>query len=302
MKRIIQFSLLLLLCLPLTALAELPEQLKADFAPISGVIIMPIGEEYLVDLDASANLREGDILTLVTPGEKVIHPVTKDVLGSIDRPKGFLQVTRLKSGYSYAKLLFAATPPENGEQIKRFEQVPASFSSATANEKLFNDLKTGLPQFKWLSPGETAEALVTFTLSQNILTVKNSSGTTLKSYQYINDQLVAAKTTASSSSVFQVDADPSRNNRSFLNKSVNTLLDTVGLGSSKGRAGIIRSPEAQKRMGIWMGPSLSGNPVGIAVADLDNDGRQETAIAMETYLLITQIAQGKMVEEGRIDL
>ncbi|NOQ52032.1 MAG: hypothetical protein GQ578_07455, partial [Desulfuromonadaceae bacterium] len=42
--------------------------------------------------------------------------------------------------------------------------------------------------------------------------------------------------------------------------------------------------------------------VGIAVADLDNDGRQETAIAMETYLLITQIAQGKMVEEGRIDL
>ena len=115
--------LFFLFCLSTPALAELPAQIKNDFAPVSGVIIMPIGEEYLVDLDASANLREGDILTLTAAGEKVVHPVTKEVLGTLDVVRGYLQVTQVKSGYSYAKILTTKTPPQKGDQVKRFEQV-----------------------------------------------------------------------------------------------------------------------------------------------------------------------------------
>jgi len=93
MKLMVKLTVLLLLVLPLNTLAELPEQLKRDFSPISGIIIMPVGGNYLVDLDASSSLQEGDILTLVIPGEKIIHPVSQKVIGTLDIVKGFLQVT-----------------------------------------------------------------------------------------------------------------------------------------------------------------------------------------------------------------
>ena len=67
MKLMTKLTLLLLLALPLNVLAELPEQLKNDFSVINGIIIMPVGTEYLIDLDASSNLQTGDILTLVMP-------------------------------------------------------------------------------------------------------------------------------------------------------------------------------------------------------------------------------------------
>ena len=71
MKFIVKLTLGLFLLLPFTAVAEIPKEMEADFSSASGYIIMPIGDEYLVDLDATAGLQEGDLLTLVMPGEKV---------------------------------------------------------------------------------------------------------------------------------------------------------------------------------------------------------------------------------------
>ena len=81
MNYTVKLFLLLLLCLPTIAFAELPAQVKADFAIVDGIVIMPINDKYMVDLDARNNLRIGDILTLVTPGRKVLHPVTRQVIG-----------------------------------------------------------------------------------------------------------------------------------------------------------------------------------------------------------------------------
>ncbi|HKL26132.1 MAG TPA: hypothetical protein VJ910_07920, partial [Desulfuromonadales bacterium] len=67
MKRL--FLLLLMGCLfcPGMVLAALPEQVQADFNVVSGILVMSVGEEYIVDLDARNNLQVGDILTLVRP-------------------------------------------------------------------------------------------------------------------------------------------------------------------------------------------------------------------------------------------
>ena len=297
----LSLSFLLLLCLPLNASAELPEQIKKDFAPISGVIIMPIGEEYLVDLDASANLHEGDILSLVSPGENVIHPVTKELLGTLDVVRGFLQVTQIKSGYSYAKTIMAQPPPQKGDQVKRFEQVPALFESAQPHEALAEELKIGLPQLNWLKQGDTGKPELIFAFSGNTLTVRNAAGMVLKTYAYGGGQLSAPLTTTSQADTFRL-AGEAPQNKSFLNRTVGGLLGTVGLNTKDKRLeapGIIQ--QHFQNNDIWMGPNLDGNPVGLAVADFDHDGQLETAVAFENELLITRITQGKLVQLATVE-
>jgi len=304
MRLLTSSFLFVLLLFPMTVLAELPERIKADFAPQSGYIIMPIGDEFLVDLDAAANLQEGDILTLVMPGEKVVHPVTKEVLGTIDIPTGFLQVSRIKSGYSYAKLLFSETPPEKGSLVKRFEQVPTNFSSTQPADKLRAELEAGLPHLNWLKEASATPPLLTFNLQNNLLTVENSSGVTIKSYQYLDDQLQATAPRPVRNQGFAVDADPAEN-KGVLNKAVNNLIDSIGLGTSKdplGPAGIIRSNQSQANNNVWMSANLGDSPVGMTVAEVDGDGQQETIIATQSELLITSISQGKLLEEARIEL
>ena len=127
MKLTVKLLVLVFLCLPMRAYAEIPADVTADFSVVSGTVVMPINDEYIVDLDDRNNLNIGDILTVVAPGKKILHPETGKVLGSIDNVLGFLQVTRIYSGYSYAKVLSENLAPENGAPVKRFEQVPALF-------------------------------------------------------------------------------------------------------------------------------------------------------------------------------
>lgn len=295
--------LLITLLLPWTALAEIPQGMESDFAPLSGYIIMPIGDEFLVDLDATANLQEGDILTLVMPGEKVVHPVTKEILGTIDIPKGYLQVSRLKSGYSYAKLLYSEIAPEKGNQIKRFEQVQTALKATDNKAELLQVLKTGLPQLDWLAEDSSTEPLLTFELAGQQLLVKNSSDTILHSYQLIDGQIVAPAAQPQRNHGFSVDADPAQN-KGFLNRTANKLLDSVGLGNQKNdpfsTSGIIRNTDSNDA--IWMGDNLEGSPAGLVVADLDRDGLQETVVAFETRIAILKIKNGAMQEVDSISL
>lgn len=292
----IKLTLLLLLVLPLNALAELPEQLREDFSPISGIIIMPVGDKYLVDLDASSNLQEGDILTLVMPGEKIIHPVTQKVIGTLDIVKGFLQVTQIKSGYSYAKLLTSGITIKKGDQVKRFEQVPARLETNQPDPELTAELQQGLPQLQWLNPTDVKAPLLIFTLAGNTLTVKNPQGRVFKTFYYKNGQLSAptAVTVQQNNDAFGVEPEKER---SFLNQTINSVLGSVGLDKKDSRLeapGIIQAQKPIEEGTIWIGPRLEGNPVGVTVGDFDNDGQMETAIAMEYELLITRITEGHL--------
>lgn len=175
---------LLLLSAPLAAELALPVAIAEHLAPLSGTIILPVADEYLIDIDAAANLRSGDILTLIIPGESVRHPLTGEVLGTLDRPAGYLEITRIESGYAHARPLFADTVPQKGNRVRRFDRVPSRFiDKQDSGPELYPELKHRLPHLKWLSPGSSEEPLLIFVLQGRTLTVANAANRLLHRYQ-----------------------------------------------------------------------------------------------------------------------
>lgn len=301
MKTVIKLFLCVIFLLPYHAQAELPQQIKDDFAPLTGVVIMPVGDQYLIDLDATSGLNEGDILSLTVPGEKVVHPVTKEILGTLDVVRGYLKVTQIKSGYSYADLITAQVEPQKGAQVKRFEQVPVLFSGAGQNSILAAELKTGLPHLNWLDTGSTDIPQLTFSVEGSKLLIKNVEGVSIQDYQYDAGKLSALPSASIVQNTFKIGSE-AKEKKSTLNQAVDNLLGSVGIGGKDDRLenpGIIRS--RQESGAIWMGPNLKGNPVGIATADFDNDGQMETAVAMEDHIQILRIQQGQLAQVDKVE-
>jgi hypothetical protein len=319
MKSFVKLFFCLFLLTPVLSLAELPKQVELDYAVLKGYVVMPISDEYIVDLDASDNmpisdeyivdldasdnLHVGDILTLVTPGQKILHPETREILGTVDIPIGYLQVTRLNSGYSYATLLSEGVAPRNGDHIRRFEQVPALFVDNKGDDGAFaSQFMTELPQFKWLQAGDKDQPLLTFTLKAETLVVKTSEGHLLHSYAISDNQQLVTKAEPVRRSYVSKTAEPKR---SPLQTATNSLLGVLNLADddsfSPENVGIIRQ-SAQSKRGVWMGPNLDGNPAGVAVADFDGDGLQEIAVALNNKLLISQNNQGEYIEKADVPI
>jgi hypothetical protein len=281
MKSSIPLLLLLFLLFPALAFAELPMQVESDYSVLDGTVVMPLNDEYIVDLDSSDGLHVGDILTVVAKGERITHPVSQELLGYVYLPKGFLQVTRVSSGYSYAKNLSSEVEPKTGAQVRRFEQVPALFVDKKDDDGAFSSqMKADLPQFKWLEAGDDAQPLLVFTLKNDSLVVKTSEEHLLHSYTVSDNQHLVAKAEPVRRSYVSEAPKPKRRPLEQASHSLLSLLNIADDDSfSPENLGVIRQ-SAQTKRGVWMSPNLSGNPVGVAVADLDGDGLQEIAVAL----------------------
>jgi hypothetical protein len=289
MKLISQLILLSLL-LPGLAAAALPPAFIGDFKPLDGTIIMPAGDEFLIDLDGSDGLREGDILTLIAPGELIIHPVSKEVLGRLDAVKGFLQVTRIKSGYSYARVLKTDIPVDKGAKIRRFEQVPSRFVDQQGEGgSLRESLIAELPQLKWVAEEDPAEAMLNFTLEKGTLTVSSASGKLLHSYPLSGGRPIASPMPQYRDPLL---AAPKKEPK-LLDKAVKGILETIGSTATPGTfSDEILRQDLSRQGGIWTSPSLTGSPVGLAVADFDSDQQQEVAVAFSKSLQIARVVDG----------
>ena len=132
------------------AQAAVIDQVVKDFTPIPGYVIMGTEGEYLIDLDASKGISAGDLFSVIKPGKKITHPVTGKVLGTLEEVKGILKVTRLQSGYSFARLLGKSTEIKRGDPIRRYANMSAILWDYTGEgETFFFQLRDQLSDLKW---------------------------------------------------------------------------------------------------------------------------------------------------------
>ncbi len=188
----VTFTLLLLAALTATQAFALSKStldtITADLAPLDGYVIMPIGSDFLIDIDASKGAKIGDLLSVIQPGEKIIHPITGETLGSLTETLAILRLTKIKSGYSYAEKLSGSGEITKGSRIKRFSSMTAWFDGQGQDaEKTYRQLTAALPGLDWqgFSSGggmQGPAADIRFTLNPDLLEVRSSTGLLIHSY------------------------------------------------------------------------------------------------------------------------
>ena len=183
---------LLLAGSPRIASAGVAETVREDLRPISGYVVMQQEGDYLVDLDAGHGLRVGDLLSVVTKGKEVIHPLTKEVIGRLDEAKAVLQVTQMKSGFSVARPLPGAGNIATGDIVRRFSYLKTVFQGSSEQSRaLYEELRKALPELEWqglFSAGERsgteAKPDLLFTLEDRELRLLDRGGHQLRAWAY----------------------------------------------------------------------------------------------------------------------
>jgi hypothetical protein len=178
--------------------AAVIDDITQDFEPISGYVVMPDGNEFIIDLDDTQGISTGDIFSVIKPGKKIIHPVTKKVLGTLEEVKGVLKVTRTKSGFSFARPVGKATNIKTGDPIRRYGNLPALFWDYTGKGlSLFIQLQKNLTDLKWMdytraqnsrppkpvANSESRESL-TFIFTDSGIEVRDPEFMVIRSYDY----------------------------------------------------------------------------------------------------------------------
>ena len=82
----------------------LGEGLLALFPAVEGYVVSASGAEAYVDLALKDLVKPGMELQIYRPGADMIHPVTKQVLGSYEKDLGVLSVTEVREKYSRGAL------------------------------------------------------------------------------------------------------------------------------------------------------------------------------------------------------
>ncbi|MGE4580333.1 MAG: FG-GAP repeat domain-containing protein [Desulfuromonadales bacterium] len=290
------------LCFSLPALAGLSEDLGRDFASLSGYVIMPVDGEYLIDLDASRGVAVGDLFSVVVPGEPIVHPVTKEVMGTLDEVKGLLRVTRVKGGYSYARPVSGGEGLKAGDAIRRYENVRATFRDyAGGGEDFFVQLKAAAPALEWQAydaaqasrPPRADEqghndADLYFILQADGLVVRGPDFAPIHAYPLDAPLPKAAAATPAPVALSTPTPAP-------------VSAPALVVAPPPTTAAIVRNATPDQQ-GLWYGPDIQGRPVGVAVADFDGDGQQEVAVALPTSIQVGRNVQGTYQPVAEVDL
>lgn len=79
---------------------SLAQGLVAMFPVAEGYVVSVAGQEAYIDLAEKDLMRPGMELQLYRPGAEMVHPVTKQVLGTFETDLGFLRLTEVREKYS----------------------------------------------------------------------------------------------------------------------------------------------------------------------------------------------------------
>lgn len=181
----IPFFILLLLLLTSVTHAALSEDLNKTFQPVDGVIIKVVDGEYLLDLGSDNGVRNGDLISVMAPGEEVKHPVSGALIGQIDHARAFLRVVRLKPDFAWARQVGPTAAIRPADPARRFGETPAVFIDQNGdNHALYNELQLALPHLAWQPWDEITLSGpgLFFTLERNTLKARDETGTLLGSW------------------------------------------------------------------------------------------------------------------------
>lgn len=130
--------------------ADVIDRVAGDFKQLSGYVVMETDGEFIIDLDAGKGISTGDLFSVVAPGKKIVHPVSGKELGTLEKVKGILKVTRLQTEFSYARTLGKVEGIKRGDPIRRYAHIPAIFWDYTGSgEPFFMRLRDTLSHLKW---------------------------------------------------------------------------------------------------------------------------------------------------------
>lgn len=207
----------MVLILPTLGSAGVVADATNYFKPANGILIAIQDDDYIVSLDASAGVMVGDLLSIVTPGEKLIDPASGAVLGSLDTVKGILKITRIRSGFSHARPMGTISKAQKGDSVRRYQNLTAIFQDQQGTgSDLYNQLVSGLPSLEWQgyypvqkiqdpsSDDPNKRAQLTFVLTDSSLKIQDSTGQVIRSFPIV-DQTTAVDqpTTLSKASAYQ---------------------------------------------------------------------------------------------------
>ncbi len=198
-KRLTAFFVLVLSLFFISSLvqADVLEQVATDFSTVSGYVVKESNGQFIIDLDASDGVIQGDIFSVLSSGEKLIHPVTGETIGSIKQVKGILKVVRMKTGFSFTHPLLGKDDIHAGDSIQRYEDVNAIFWDYTSDGRnFFNRLQNSVSSLKWLNydqaqkfrpqnpePVPETNMAIVFILTGDILSVRGPEFMPLHDYK-----------------------------------------------------------------------------------------------------------------------
>jgi hypothetical protein len=283
-----------------TATAAVPSTLAHDFAPIDGLVLLARDGEVMVDASVEQGVRVGELFSIIAPGETIRHPVSGAVLGRLDKVSGVLAITQVRSGFATGRLLSGAEPAP-GTIIRRFARVKAWFvDPAGRGEMVFSEVRAALPQLDW-QPYTTDAAKpskdgLLFTLQGSNLDVRGD-GEMLHSYTLPAIGLMAAPVAVTPVSVpvvpLAVNAAPAKIAAlSGAPVLAAPIEGTPAVAAAPQGAAVIvpQTAEAiEKQPSKWIGAAVDGVPVGLAIADLDGDGKNEVARLLADRLEIGRV-------------
>lgn len=302
--KIATVALALAVLCPFSAFADFREVLARDLGVKTATLVAPAGSEWLIDLDAAAGVQTGDLFAVIAKGAPIIHPVSKEVIGTLDETRALMRVTQIKSGYSYAELLQGkAGDLKAGDTARRFVGLPALFWDYTGTgESVFTQLQQALPELSWQSytaaqasrpeqpqPVAGMDPSLVFVLSDNGLAVKDHSFQPLRFYHPQQFGLAAAIAAPVPAEPVRPVAMPIPSGESIL---VARPATQSGAVPGTVRGGLIVN-QMDMQEGIWSSPRMHGQPVGVDTGDFTGDGRNDIALCFKDRLILASVANGQ---------
>lgn len=168
------------------------DDLARDFNPIEGYLILVKQDFCLVDLDASDGLMAGDLLRVQKNQDKVIHPVSGEVIEVREVDAPVVQITMVDNGFSRAKLITPEREIMSGQAVVRYAGLTADLEIVTrAGRSVYDQLVANLPHLLWQGYRSTteegkqaSEVDLKFRLNDGKLTVVAPDGQILHSYAW----------------------------------------------------------------------------------------------------------------------